>query len=70
MNIESESASPSVFAVTSECTGTLQPRKSCKVWVTFTPPDTTLRTGRLMIYDNVTGSPQPVPLSGTGKAQK
>jgi len=38
--------------------------------VTFKPADTTPQSGSLMIFDNVTGSPQPVGLSGTGKAAK
>jgi hypothetical protein len=70
VNIEMESASPPVFTVKSECEKTLKPGKSCKVSVTFTPPDTTPQTGTLMIYDNVIGAPQSVHLSGTGKAPK
>jgi len=69
VSIESESASPP-FAVKSECEKTLEPGKSCKVSVTFTPANTTRQTGSLKIYDNVIGSPQSVPLSGTGKAAK
>ena len=70
VNIEMESASPLVFAVSSECEETLIPGKSCKASVTFKPTDTTPQTGTLMIYDNVTGAPQTVGLSGTGKAAK
>ncbi len=70
VNIEMESASPSIFAVTSECKETLLPGKSCKVSVTFKPTDTTPQTGGLTISDNVTGAPQEVSLSGTGKAGK
>jgi hypothetical protein len=70
VNIGSENASPSVFAVASECKETLAPGKSCKVSVTFSPTGTTAQTGSLDIYDNVIGSPQSVPLSGTGKAPK
>jgi sugar lactone lactonase YvrE len=70
VSIESESASPPVFAVTSECEETLEPGKSCKVSVTFTPADTTRQTGSLKIVDNVIGEPQSVGLSGTGKAAK
>jgi hypothetical protein len=65
-----ESASPSVFAVKSECKKTLKPGKSCKASVTFKPTNTTPQTGSLMIYDNVSGSPQSVALSGTGMAAK
>ena len=64
-------ASPSVFAVKSQCKKALSPGKSCKVSVTFKPvDDTTAETGSLMIFDNASGSPQSVPLSGTGKAAK
>jgi len=70
VTIESESASPPVFAVKSECKETLEPGKSCKVSVTFTPADTTRQTGSLKIVDNVIGEPQSVGLSGTGKAAK
>ncbi len=70
VNIEMEIASPSMFAVKSECEKTLAPGKSCKASVTFKPTDTTEQSGRLMIYDNVTGSPQTVTLSGTGAAPK
>ncbi|MGA8640590.1 choice-of-anchor D domain-containing protein [Candidatus Binatus sp.] len=71
VTIEMETASPSVFAVKSQCKKTLKPGKSCKVSVTFKPvDDTTAETGSLMIFDNATGSPQSVGLSGTGKAPK
>jgi hypothetical protein len=53
--------------VKKQCTKTLAPGKSCKVSVTFTPPDTTLQMGNLIVNDNATGAPQMVPLSGTGK---
>jgi hypothetical protein len=70
VSIESESASPPVFAVSSECKQTLEPGKSCKVSVTFSPTDTTEQSGKLTINDDVIGSPQSVGLSGTGKAPK
>lgn len=70
VDIELESASPSVFAVKSECKKTLKPGKSCKVSVTFKPTNTTAQIGSLMIYDNASGSPQSVALSGTGLAAK
>ncbi len=70
VNIEMESASPSVFAVTSQCATTLAPGKSCKVSVTFKPTDETPASGSLTIVDDATGSPQSVGLSGTGKAPK
>ena len=70
VSIENESASPSVFAVTSQCDQTLAPGKSCKVSVTFSPTNTTEQSGQLTINDNAIRSPQSVGLSGTGKAPK
>jgi hypothetical protein len=58
------------FAVKSQCHKTLAPGKSCKVEVTFKPPDTTPQTGTLTIFDNVVGSPQIIMLTGTGKMGK
>jgi DNA-binding beta-propeller fold protein YncE len=55
------------FAVKSQCIKTLAPGKSCKVWVTFTPPNTTEQYGELTINDDEAGAPQQIPLSGTGK---
>jgi centrosomal CEP192-like protein/beta-propeller repeat-containing protein len=69
--VEVESASPSVFAVKSQCRKTLSPGKSCKVSVTFKPvDDTTAETGSLTIFDSAAGSPQSVELSGMGKTPK
>lgn len=68
VNIEMVSASPHPpFADTSQCPQMLAPGKSCKVFVTFKPTDTTPQNGTLTVTDNVTGSPQSVSLSGTGK---
>jgi sugar lactone lactonase YvrE len=67
--IQMETATPP-FAVKSQCRKTLAPGKSCKVQVTFTPPNTTPQSGELMIFDNVTGSPQTITLTGTGKPPK
>jgi hypothetical protein len=46
---------------------TLAPGKTCKVSVTFTPPDTNGHMGNLTINDDAQGNPQTVPLMGTGK---
>jgi sugar lactone lactonase YvrE/cell division septation protein DedD len=65
------SDNPGVFAVTSECKQTLEPGRSCKVSMTFTPPDATPQSGNLMIFGTaIIPSPQTAPLSGTGKAAK
>ena len=68
--IVTDQSATAPFAVSSGCTTSLEPHKSCKVSVTFKPSDTTERTGVLTINDNETGPPQQVPLSGTGKAPK
>jgi hypothetical protein len=71
VNVEMESAAPSVFALKSQCKKTLPAGKSCKVSVTFKPvDDTTAESSTLMIFDNAAGSPQIVELSGMGKAAK
>lgn len=69
VSITGESATPP-FAVSNACSTMLEPGKSCKISVTFTPPSTTEQTGELTINDDETGAPQHVPLSGTGKAPK
>ncbi|MGD0693506.1 MAG: choice-of-anchor D domain-containing protein [Terriglobia bacterium] len=54
------------FAFTTNCRGSLAPGSSCTFGVTFTPTAVGTRTGTLAINDNAAGSPQQVPLSGTG----
>jgi len=49
------------------CVGALAVNASCAIGVTFTPSATGLRTANLQISDNGTGSPQLVPLKGTGQ---
>ncbi len=46
----------------------LNPEGSCTVYSTFTPSAAGLRTGNLTFTDSASGSPQSVPLSGTGLA--
>jgi hypothetical protein len=41
----------------------------CKVSVTFTPTALGAESGTLNVFDNAPGSPQTVPMSGTGIAQ-
>lgn len=52
------------------CGSTLGSRKSCNVSVTFTPGTTGTATAVLSITDSAAGSPQTVPLSGTGGTAK
>ncbi len=67
LTIQMQSVTPGAFAIKSQCKKTLKPGKSCKVSVTFKPPNTTPQAATLMIFDNAAGSPQMIPLSGTGK---
>lgn len=58
------------FAISNNtCGGTLAVNKTCKVSVTFTPTALGALADSLTFTDNATGSPQSVPLSGTGEAQ-
>jgi hypothetical protein len=54
------------FAQTNNCPTNLGPKASCTVNVTFTPTATGTRTAAVTITDNAGGSPQTVPLTGTG----
>jgi ankyrin repeat protein len=54
------------FAETNNCT-TVAPSGSCQINVTFTPTATGTRVATLSISDNGGGSPQTVPLTGTGQ---
>jgi len=54
------------FAQTNTCPSSLAVGAFCTVNVTFTPTTTGARQGTLVLSDNGSGSPQTVPLSGTG----
>lgn len=56
------------FAQTNNCGTTLAAGSSCSVTVTFTPTATGSRSGSITVTDNASGSPQSVPLTGTGTA--
>jgi len=55
------------FAQTHNCTGTLGPKKSCSINVTFKPSATGARTAAVSVTDSGGGSPQTIPLSGAGQ---
>lgn len=55
--------------VAASCGSSLAAGENCVVDVTFTPTRSGMRTGRLTITDNGTGSPQMVALSGMGSPQ-
>jgi len=57
------------YLQTSACGSSLGAGASCAISVTFTPTETGSSTATLTVTDNAPGSPQNVPLSGTGQAQ-
>jgi archaellum component FlaF (FlaF/FlaG flagellin family) len=56
------------FAQTNDCGTSLGPGASCEIDVTFSPTNTGSRSAALSASDDAVGSPQSVPLSGTGVA--
>jgi hypothetical protein len=54
------------FSQTNNCPSSLNAKASCTISVTFTPNKTGTRTAEVSTYDTGGGSPQTVPLSGTG----
>ena len=59
-------ASSGDFAETNTCGASLAATMSCSISVTFTPTATGARNGTITITDDANGSPQTVPLTGTG----
>ncbi len=55
------------FTFKTSCSQSLKPGASCGIAVTFNADDTGIRSATLKITDNAPGSPQSVPLTGTGK---
>jgi hypothetical protein len=56
------------FGETNTCDSSLASCASCPINVTFTPSASGSLTGTLSVTDNAVGSPQTLPLSGTGVA--
>jgi hypothetical protein len=54
------------FSQTNDCPATLNIFKGCMITVTFAPTAIGTRSGAVTITDNATGSPQTLPLTGTG----
>jgi hypothetical protein len=54
------------YAQTNNCPATLATQANCTFNITFTPTTSGSRNGTLSISDSAIGSPQSVPLSGTG----
>ena len=58
------------FVISSNgCTSPLAAGKLCNIYVTFTPTSLTAESATLNVYDNAPGSPQAVPITGTGVPQ-
>jgi len=57
---------PGDFAQTNTCGGSVAVGGRCTINVTFTPTAADARSASLLVLDNASGSPQTVPLSGTG----
>jgi hypothetical protein len=54
------------FGENNSCSAPVQPQQRCTINVTFTPTTTGAATGAVSITDNAAGSPQTIPLKGTG----
>ena len=54
------------FSQTNDCNAGVLGNEECTVYLTFTPTAMGTRTGTLTISSNAPGSPQTIPLSGTG----
>lgn len=67
-NIEFAGGNLNDFAQTSTCGTSLAGDSSCTISVTFTPHAKGSRASTLVIYDTGGGSPQEVPVSGTGSS--
>jgi hypothetical protein len=54
------------FAETNTCGSSVAQGTNCTISVTFTPTASGTRTASLTVADDATGSPQSIPLTGTG----
>ena len=54
------------FRQTNNCPASLDPQGSCTINVQFHPRDKGLQSGSIIVKDNAPGSPQKLPLAGTG----
>jgi hypothetical protein len=68
MSIAVATGNSSDFSQNNNCPGSLAANASCTINVTFTPTKTGNRSSEVKLVDNATGSPQTVPISGTGVA--
>jgi hypothetical protein len=54
------------FIEDDSCSSSVAAGGNCAIAILFAPSATGLRTASLTLTDNASGSPQPIPLSGTG----
>lgn len=67
LNIASVAASTN-FQQNNDCGSTLAPAANCNILVTFSPTSGGKIIGTISINDNADGSPQTIPINGTGIA--
>jgi hypothetical protein len=67
ITITNVKASPADFAPLSSCGNSVVPGATCSIGVFFDPTTSGTRDGVLSVTDSASGSPQTVPLSGTGQ---
>jgi hypothetical protein len=66
LTITSVTTSSKDFGVLNACGGSLAAGSSCAIGVFFDPSNSGAVSGTLTIADNASGSPQTIPLSGSG----
>ena len=66
LTITSVTTSSKDFGVLNACGGSLAAGSSCAIGVFFDPANSGAVSGTLTIADNASGSPQTIPLSGSG----
>jgi hypothetical protein len=59
-------ANPGDFAMVNGCSGVMAANATCNISVTFSPLGDGVRTATIKIADDAPGSPQIIPVSGTG----
>ena len=68
-NVRVSGTSAASFTVQNFCTFTVLPQQGCGLLVQFSPTAVGAQTATLEINDNAPGSPQTVPMTGTGVSQ-
>jgi uncharacterized repeat protein (TIGR03803 family) len=67
VTIKNVTASPADFAASNACGSSLAAGASCSIGVSFKPTASGPRNGLLTVTDNLSNSPQTIPLTGTGQ---